>query len=99
MLIVFNETSQVSVNAYAGIKVTCYPFVLPSAYKQQLLKYLFVYMIIPLFLGIGTAWDSNPRPYDYESDAIPLSYMPICDMNEHTHNMYECIMNQSFISN
>ena len=34
-----------------------------------------------------------------ESDAIRLSYRPIWDMNEHTHNMYEYIMNQSFISN
>ena len=23
------------------------------------------------------SWDSNPRPYDYESDALLLSYKPI----------------------
>ena len=36
-----NVTQQVSVNAKAGIKVICYPFVSSSPYKQQLIKYLF----------------------------------------------------------
>ena len=36
-----NVAQQVSVNAKAGIKVICYPFVSPSPYKKQLIKYLF----------------------------------------------------------
>ena len=31
-------------------------------------------------------WDSDPRPYEYESTAQPLSYRPICDVNAHTLN-------------
>ena len=61
------------------------------------LKYFFI--VIPLLLWIGcTSGDSNIRPYDHESDAIPLSYRPLCDMIEHTHNMYENIMTKPFIS-
>ena len=37
---------------------------------------LLVYNSIIIVL-VCMSWDSNPRPYDYESDALSLSYRPI----------------------
>ena len=65
--------------------------------STAIIKIYIFYIVKPLLIGIGcTSWDSNTRHYDYESDAIPLSYRLICDMNEHLHNMYEYIMTKPF---
>ena len=37
---------------------------------------ILVYNSIIIVL-VCMSWDSNPRPYDYESDALSLSYRPI----------------------
>ena len=37
-----------------------------------------------IIVPVCMSWGSKPRPYDYESDALSLSYRPIWDMNEHT---------------
>ena len=94
-----NVTQQVSVNAKAGIKVKCYPSVSPTPYKQQLIKYLFLYHYTIIIRNRWYKLGFEHTTYDYEFDAVPLSYRPVCDMNEHTHNMYEYIVTQPFISN
>ena len=68
---------------------------------QQLLKYFFShhYTCTIIIRNWDLDFDSNTRAYDYESDAIPLSFRLICDMNEHTNNMYEYFNAPPIISN
>ena len=41
--------------------------------------------------------DSKPIP-DYESDALPMSYMTVCDMHEQTMLNYTFVKKRTFLS-